>query len=132
MKIRKLFQKVIYAADPNAFFRTTNVHSIRAVAASTLEFKGLSPLDISSAMNWKSHSTFVQFYAQPTLNNVLSAVVAGQRFWNKTGTSPHNNSQVRSFLYASRLIVDILITTYKLGVIRSQNGKLGTDLILTP
>ena len=80
MKIRKLFQKVIYSADPNAFIRTTNVHSIRAVAASTLELKGLSPLDISSAMNWKSSSTFVQFYAKPTLNNVLSAVVAGQRF----------------------------------------------------
>ena len=117
MKIRKLFQKVIYSADPNAFIRTTNVHSIRAVAASTLELKGLNLLEISSSMNWKSSSTFVNFYSRPTLNNIISAVVTGQRFWNKAKTSLHNNFQVRTFFCASRLIVDILITTYKLGVI---------------
>ena len=116
-KIRGLFQKLIYSADPNAFIRTTNVHSIRAVAASTLELKGLNLLEFSSAMNWKSSSTFENFYSRPTLNNVISAVVAGQRFWNKAKTSPHNNLQVRTFFCASRLIVDILITTYKLGVI---------------
>ena len=62
MKIHKIFQKLIYSADPNAYIRNTNIHSIRAIAASTLELKGLN------------------FYSQPTLNTVLSAVVAGQCF----------------------------------------------------
>ena len=80
MKIRKLFQKIIYSADPNAFIRKTNIHSIRAIATSTLELKGLNLLEISSSMNWKSSSTYVNFYSRLTLNTVLSAVVAGQRF----------------------------------------------------
>ena len=57
MKIRKLFQKIIYSADPNAYIRHTNIHSIRAIAVSTLELKGLNLLEISSSMNWKSSST---------------------------------------------------------------------------
>ena len=80
MKIQKLFQKIIYSADPNAFIRKTDIHSIRAIAASTLELKGLNLLEISSSMNWKSSSTHVNIYSRPTLNTVLSAVVAGQRF----------------------------------------------------
>ena len=80
MKIRKLFQQIIYSADPNAYIRNTNIHSIRAIAASTLELKDLNLLEISSSMNWKSSSTYVNFYSQPKLNTVLSAVVAGQRF----------------------------------------------------
>ena len=40
MKIRKLFQKIIYSADPNAFIRKTNIHLILAITASTLEVRG--------------------------------------------------------------------------------------------
>ena len=37
MKIRKLFQNTIYLANPNAFIKQTNIHSIRAVSDSNLE-----------------------------------------------------------------------------------------------
>ena len=57
MKLRKIFQKTIFLSDLNAFHRQTNIHSIRAVVASTLEMRGLSLLDISAKMNWKTHST---------------------------------------------------------------------------
>ena len=67
MKIRKLFQKTIYLADPNVFIRKTNINFIHAMAASTLELRGLNLLEISS-MNWKSTSIYVKFYSQPTLN----------------------------------------------------------------
>ena len=82
MKIRKLFQKTIYLADPNAFIKQTNIHSIRAVSASILELKGLNLLEILSTMNWTSPSTYIQFYSQHTKNSVLSAIVAGHRFRN--------------------------------------------------
>ena len=51
MKLCKIFQKTIFLSDPNAFHRQTNIHSIRAVAASTLQMRGLSLLDISAKMN---------------------------------------------------------------------------------
>ena len=79
MKIRKLFQKTIYLADPNVFIRKTNINFIHAMAASTLELRGLNLLEISS-MNWKSTSIYVKFYSQPTLNIVLPAGIAGFNF----------------------------------------------------
>ena len=76
-KIRIWFRDIVLAGDSNASIENTNFHSIRAIAASTLDFKRI-PIDvICQHMQWSRSSTFIDFYSKLDLKVQSQAVIAG-------------------------------------------------------
>ena len=74
-KFRSLFKTIIYKSDPSA--QACNPHSMRSIAASSLEMRGLNLLEISKAMNWSSPSTYVRHYAKTGSLSTLDCVISG-------------------------------------------------------
>ena len=74
---RQWFRDVIFLADPSASIKNMKFHSVRGSVASALDFKGCSVKQILQLMNWKSESTYKQFYAKLNLQANVKAVIGG-------------------------------------------------------
>ena len=78
-KMRSWFREIVLKGDSEASNENTKFHSIRAVAASTLEYRNLTIDDICKDMQWSSSSTYIEFYSKLHLKSSSPAIIAGFR-----------------------------------------------------
>ena len=76
-KMRSWFRQIVLSGDTEASRETTTFHSIRAVAASALEYRNLSIAEICKGMQWSSTSTYTEFYSKLHLESESPAIIAG-------------------------------------------------------
>ena len=76
-KMRSWFRQLVIAGDSEASVNNTKFHSIRAVAASALEYRNLSITEICKGMQWSNSSKYTDFYSKLQLTSLSPAVIAG-------------------------------------------------------
>ena len=75
--MRRWFRDIVIKGDNSASASNTKFHSVRAVAASALEFRNKSISEICKGMQWSNSSTYTEFYSKLHLSSLSPAVIAG-------------------------------------------------------
>ena len=74
--MRRWIKEIIFLGDPNASMGL-RVHSVRGQVSSHLLASGMPVREIMLAMNWRSSSTFREYYARLGIKTAVRAVLAG-------------------------------------------------------